>query len=255
MSLLELLSRVPVLRQRFCPKRIYRYPLVNAVCAIRHKTAMPNSFFTVFITKLLLNNRVALRAGSKHRMYPAFVALCAYASVVILLILYIPQHLRIHCCPSGSSCRNFGNKLASLPRPPRPRFPQKEQELKLRLSELLASANSSTINDREKDDTRQHDGEPTEEVAFGPTPAYSVSKAAANAAVRTWAPRLASELGVRLVAVCPGDVLTGMSSEEEIARGEGIIPEEAALAVVDVALRGAEFLAGGFYRAGRRIGW
>lgn len=70
-----------------------------------------------------------------------------------------------------------------------------------------------------------------EEIAFGPSPAYSLSKAAVNAAVRTWAPRLLSATttgeshakiksgngggaaGVRLVAVCPGDVLTRMTSE------------------------------------------
>ncbi|CAN0452776.1 unnamed protein product, partial [Laminaria digitata] len=94
-----------------------------------------------------------------------------------------------------------------------------------------------------------------EELAFGPTPAYSLSKAAANAVVRAWAPHLSSERGVRLVAVCPGDVLTRMTSEEELARGEGVSPKEAAVAVVDVALRAEEFPAGGFYRGGEEIGW
>lgn len=60
---------------------------------------------------------------------------------------------------------------------------------------------------------------------------------------------------MRLVAVCPGDVLTRMASEEEIARGDGVSPEEAAVAVVDVALRGSEFPSGGFYRGGEAIGW
>lgn len=95
----------------------------------------------------------------------------------------------------------------------------------------------------------------TEELAYGSTPAYSLSKAAVNTAVRTWAPRLASEHGVRLVAVCPGDVLTRMASLEEIARGEAISPEKAALAVVDVALRAADFPAGRFYRSGKEIDW
>lgn len=93
------------------------------------------------------------------------------------------------------------------------------------------------------------------EIAFGPTPAYSLSKASANAVVRAWAPDLAAERGVRLVAICPGDVLTGMMSEEELRRGNGVSPEEAALEVVDVALRAADFPAGRFYRAGKEIRW
>lgn len=79
-----------------------------------------------------------------------------------------------------------------------------------------------------------------------------------NAAVRTWAPLLAASEngGVRLVAVCPGDVMTRMSSDEEIARGEGVSPQEAAFGVVGVALgASAEFPAGRFYRAGKEIGW
>lgn len=84
------------------------------------------------------------------------------------------------------------------------------------MSELLASTGE-----------QQEQGD-DEEMAFGPTPAYSLSKAAANAAVRTWAPRLLRPAaataptsgsiaggaagGVRLVAVCPGDVLTRMTS-------------------------------------------
>ena len=57
------------------------------------------------------------------------------------------------------------------------------------------------------------------------------------------------------MAVCPGDVLTRMTSDEELARGEGVSPKEAAVAVVDVALRASDFPAGGFYRGGEEIGW
>ena len=57
------------------------------------------------------------------------------------------------------------------------------------------------------------------------------------------------------MAVCPGDVLTRMTSDEEILRGKGVSPEEAAAGVVDVALRASEFPAGGFYRGGEAIGW
>lgn len=95
------------------------------------------------------------------------------------------------------------------------------------MSELLASASASETNangNSSRDSAGQQDEE--EEMAFGPTPAYSLSKAAVNAAVRTWAPRLIRPAtvptsssntggvvaGVRLVAVCPGDVLTRMTS-------------------------------------------
>lgn len=84
---------------------------------------------------------------------------------------------------------------------------------------------------------------------------YSLSKAAGNAAVRLLAPSLADNHGVRLVAVCPGDVVTDMTSPEELIRGEVISPGEAARAVVDVALRAREFPTGGFYRRGQRIPW
>lgn len=61
---------------------------------------------------------------------------------------------------------------------------------------------------------------------------------------------------MRLLAVCPGDVITRMSSEEEVERGEGVSPEEAALDVVDVALSAPHLLPGGkFYRAGHEISW
>lgn len=94
------------------------------------------------------------------------------------------------------------------------------------MSDLLASASASEEN--AEGDSNSATGEEEEEMAFGPTPAYSLSKAAANAAVRTWAPRLLRPPtataptsgsktrsvgeGVRLVAVCPGDVLTRMTS-------------------------------------------
>lgn len=92
-----------------------------------------------------------------------------------------------------------------------------------------------------------------EEMAFGPTPAYSMSKAAANAVVRVEGPRLMSE-GVRLVAVCPGNVLTRMCSEEEKVQ-DAMTPAQAAVHVVELALHGAVDFAGGFFRLGKRIAW
>ncbi|CAM9629006.1 unnamed protein product [Discosporangium mesarthrocarpum] len=95
-------------------------------------------------------------------------------------------------------------------------------------------------------------------IAFSPTPAYSLSKAAANAVIRTEAPSLLSSWGVSLTAVCPGDVRTRMCSvlpQEEAAGVEVITPAQAAQAVVQVGLRPSDFPPGQFYRDGRRIEW
>lgn len=102
------------------------------------------------------------------------------------------------------------------------------------MSDLLASArasekNASSNSNRDPASGEEETREEEEEMAFGPTPAYSLSKAAANAAVRAWAPRLLRPPaataptpgsshtggvggGVRLIAVCPGDVLTRMTT-------------------------------------------
>eukprot|EP00903_Cladosiphon_okamuranus_P010164 g9624.t1 len=151
------------------------------------------------------------------------------------------------------------------------------EEVKSHMSELLSSASAygkkANGNNSSRDSGAvQQEGEEGDEegeMAFGPTPAYSLSKAAVNAAVRTWAPRLARPApaqpvgratggvvaGVRLVAVCPGDVLTRMTSAEELARGDVVSPEEAAAAVVKIALGSAhEFPAGKFYRHCEEIG-
>lgn len=139
------------------------------------------------------------------------------------------------------------------------------QELLQHISDLQASTNT-------QQQWRQRE-ENEGEMAFGPTPAYSLSKAAANAAVRTLAPTLQLASvggGVRLVAVCPGDVLTRMYSSCEdmaaastgiAARGQGegqgrpVLPEEAARSIVDVALHPDKYPGGRFYRNGKEIGW
>lgn len=128
-----------------------------------------------------------------------------------------------------------------------PRFAsENNQEIKLHMSGFVASLSAA---ERDHSDGGQRTGgerrspreeNQDEEIAFGPTPAYSLSKAAANAAVRTWAPRLlfpppSSEAdrpsigtsrgvapGVRLVAVCPGDVLTRMTSKVSATGLDGL---------------------------------
>ena len=100
-----------------------------------------------------------------------------------------------------------------------------------------------------------------EAPAYGPTPAYAVSKAALNALTRITAARLAPDCGVRVSAVCPGDVLTRMLSDHEPeARRRGIPPAAAARDVVRLAVNGlgADALpleSGRFWRHGRQIQW
>lgn len=77
--------------------------------------------------------------------------------------------------------------------------------------------------------------------AHGPTPAYSLSKAALNALTRIAAAELAHErgeaCGVRVSAVCPGDVLTRMCVDEH-ARQLAVAPSEAAVDVAWLAVEG-----------------
>lgn len=105
-----------------------------------------------------------------------------------------------------------------------------QQEIKSHMSSLLISAQKASEKNANGESNKDEAAEDEQEaeMAFGTTPAYSLSKAAANAAVRTWAPLLlrspattepgsgrntGSVVGrVRLVAVCPGDVLTRMTS-------------------------------------------
>ena len=79
--------------------------------------------------------------------------------------------------------------------------------------------------------------------AHGPTPAYAVSKAALNALARIAAARLPSpdECGVRVSAVCPGDVRTRMlSTHDPQARRQALPPATAARDVVRLAVAGLD---------------
>lgn len=98
-------------------------------------------------------------------------------------------------------------------------------------NELKTGGNTAAADAQKQREEENSLAESQEEIAFGPTPSYSLSKAAVNAAVRTWAPDLLTLTatsrapgavdtgtggaagGVRLIAVCPGDVLTRMTSE------------------------------------------
>jgi len=100
------------------------------------------------------------------------------------------------------------------------------------------------------------DAEGGEELAFGPTPSYSVSKAGLNALTRILACSTRGSphdhtLGVR--AVCPGDVDTAMCTLDE---KDGVLsPEQAAIDVVWVALHPEECANGGFFRHRDSIPW
>jgi NAD(P)-dependent dehydrogenase (short-subunit alcohol dehydrogenase family) len=95
-----------------------------------------------------------------------------------------------------------------------------------------------------------------DELAVGPTPAYSLSKAAVNAATRICggAGGAGSAGRVRIVAVCPGDVDTAMLDG---APAGPVLPPAAAAADVVWAARAppSACLSGGFYRARAPIPW
>lgn len=84
-------------------------------------------------------------------------------------------------------------------------------------------------------------------VVYGEQPAYALSKACLNAitrvAAKVYAPR------VRVVAVCPGDVLTKMGPNTAT-----ITPYLAARDIVELALR-LDIKSGCFYRHGDIIQW
>jgi carbonyl reductase 1 len=80
-----------------------------------------------------------------------------------------------------------------------------------------------------------------------PTSAYRVSKAALNALVRWWAPRLPR--GIRINAVCPGWVRTDMGGPSAPRS-----VEEGAAGIVWLATD-TSGATGGFFRDGRPIPW
>ena len=98
--------------------------------------------------------------------------------------------------------------------------------------------------------------------AHGPTPAYAVSKAALNALTRLSAAGLPPPMdsGVRVSAVCPGDVLTRMlDRDDELACRNAVPPSTAARDVVWLATVGlladAALPTGRFWRHCHQIEW
>ena len=91
--------------------------------------------------------------------------------------------------------------------------------------------------------------------AHGPSPAYSLSKAALNCVTRMQAAALPPRSGVWVGAVCPGDVLTRMTTEAE--RETAVAPAEAARDVVELVRRAyhpdSTLASGRFWRHGQEL--
>jgi len=99
------------------------------------------------------------------------------------------------------------------------------------------------------------------ELAYGETPCYSLSKALLNVGTRLlqqeWNERHTSSNNinnnnnnVRIVSVCPGDFVSPMSTQDELARAGILDAQEAAREVLKHMDR---YEGGSFYRFGQRI--
>ena len=102
------------------------------------------------------------------------------------------------------------------------------------------------------------------EYATGPTPAYCLSKAALNCAVRInrWIYTSDEQPhgNSRVIAVCPGDVASSMSTDEELCskNPHQRSARQAARDLYEIALNEETVRScpsGGFYRYGKRIKW
>ena len=93
--------------------------------------------------------------------------------------------------------------------------------------------------------------------AHGPSPAYSLSKAALNCATRMQAAALPPRSGVWVGAVCPGDVLTRMTTDAE--RGTAVAPAAASRDVLELVRRAyapdSTLASGRFWRYGEELSW
>jgi NAD(P)-dependent dehydrogenase (short-subunit alcohol dehydrogenase family) len=96
--------------------------------------------------------------------------------------------------------------------------------------------------------------DPNMEYAFGESPMYSVSKALLNVLTRVIHKESPAGCHLRVVSVCPGNVISPMSTEEE--KLTAIPAEDAAADILAVALGSTEEFPGGrFYRFREPISW
>lgn len=93
--------------------------------------------------------------------------------------------------------------------------------------------------------------DPKAELAFGDTPFYSVSKALLNTGTRV----LHKEHfpPIRCISVCPGNVLSAMTTEEELETA--LDPAVAATVVLETAMNTNSFKSGHFFRNYNLINW
>jgi len=97
------------------------------------------------------------------------------------------------------------------------------------------------------------------EYAFGPTPMYSLSKLLLNKATILLNDELCKQNlldHMRVVACCPGNFVSPMSTEEELQDSEHVLDVmTAANFIYNIALDFETFPSGNFYRFGKRISW
>lgn len=175
----------------------------------------------------LINNAAICMHGWSKRVLATTFATNTIAPIELCKLLWrrMPNDAHVVNVSSGDGERCYLSShvqglLASI---------RDMEDLKAFLDHMIAAADS------------------TEEFAFGPTPAYSVSKAALNVATTL----LAATQGRRICAVCPGDVQTKMCS---VPYSQAISTSQAATDVV-WALLDRDVKSGAFYRHRKQISW
>lgn len=92
------------------------------------------------------------------------------------------------------------------------------------------------------------------EYAFGPTPMYSVSKAFLNVGTKLLQSAYEKNKRSRVIAVCPGNFLSPMSTAEETL--DAICVGQAASSIISLVDKPwNSVLKGGFYRYQEPISW
>ena len=89
------------------------------------------------------------------------------------------------------------------------------------------------------------------EYGFGDSPFYSLSKALLNTATRLLHQEYSPH--VRAIAVCPGNFISPMSTEEEMLDARSAL--SVAESVLEMAFDSDRFRSGKFYRFGTEIDW
>ncbi len=95
--------------------------------------------------------------------------------------------------------------------------------------------------------------DPQQDLAHGPSPAYSLSKALLNRATAIMHREYGCSKAVRVLACCPGDFASPMSTPEELQHARPVA--EAAAHIVEMACDREAYPGGRFYRDGKLISW